>query len=172
VKSPSENTIRSPTRFDHKTTIVRGKPDIKWSFKYGYIRDTQYISYSRDINPPFVTFALGGTGWSASSPGRFNPGQRAPGTNWIAGLLDPGGSLEAVEKTQTSCPLKFVIRQNMSNTSAGTNTIMPYSSIISAVYKRAWVCSVWYHATQHWSGKSASSTAYVIEHQRDINFIQ
>jgi hypothetical protein len=31
----------------------------------------------------FLTSALAGGEWSASRPGRFIPGERAPGTHWI-----------------------------------------------------------------------------------------
>jgi hypothetical protein len=33
----------------------------------------------------FLTSALAGGEWSASRPGRFTPGERAPGTHWIGG---------------------------------------------------------------------------------------
>jgi hypothetical protein len=36
-----------------------------------------------------LTSALVGGEWSASRPCRFNPGERAPGTNWIGGWVDP-----------------------------------------------------------------------------------
>jgi hypothetical protein len=35
---------------------------------------------SRSIAPPYLTLALGGIELSASQPGRFTPGERAPGT--------------------------------------------------------------------------------------------
>jgi hypothetical protein len=38
------------------------------------------------------------SGWSASPPGRFTPGERAPGTHWIGGRVDPRASLDHVEK--------------------------------------------------------------------------
>jgi hypothetical protein len=31
--------------------------------------------------------------WSASRPGRLNPGERAPGTHWIGGWVDPRADL-------------------------------------------------------------------------------
>jgi hypothetical protein len=41
----------------------------------------------------FLTSALVGGEWSASHPGRFIPGERAPGTHWIGGwVLDPTGT--------------------------------------------------------------------------------
>jgi hypothetical protein len=36
--------------------------------------------------------------WSASRPGRFTPGERAPGTHWIEGWVGPRASLDDVEK--------------------------------------------------------------------------
>jgi hypothetical protein len=36
----------------------------------------------------FLTSALAGVEWSASLPGRFTPGGRAPGIHWIAGWVD------------------------------------------------------------------------------------
>jgi hypothetical protein len=40
------------------------------------------------ISPPLLTSALDGGGWSASYPGRFTPGERAPGTHLI-GWMGP-----------------------------------------------------------------------------------
>jgi hypothetical protein len=37
------------------------------------------------IAPPFLTSALDGSKWSASPPGRFTPGEMAPGTHWMGG---------------------------------------------------------------------------------------
>jgi hypothetical protein len=36
----------------------------------------------------FLTSALVGGEWSTSRPGRFTPGERAPGTHWIGGWVD------------------------------------------------------------------------------------
>jgi hypothetical protein len=36
--------------------------------------------------------------WSASRPGRYTPGERAPGTLWIGGWVDPRAGLDDVEK--------------------------------------------------------------------------
>jgi hypothetical protein len=46
----------------------------------------------------FFTSAPDGGEWSASRPSRFTPGERAPGTHWIEGWLDPRTGLEEVEK--------------------------------------------------------------------------
>jgi hypothetical protein len=45
---------------------------------------------SGGIAPPFLTSALDGGEWSASLPGRFTPGERAPDTHWIGGCMGPG----------------------------------------------------------------------------------
>jgi hypothetical protein len=45
----------------------------------------------------FLTSALVGE-LSASRPGRFISGARAPGTHWIGGWVGPGTSLDDVEK--------------------------------------------------------------------------
>jgi hypothetical protein len=45
----------------------------------------------------FLTSALVGSDWKASRPGRFNPGERAPGTNWIGVWVGPGTGLDDVE---------------------------------------------------------------------------
>jgi hypothetical protein len=36
--------------------------------------------------------------WSASLPGRSSPGERALGTHWVGGLVDPTAGLGDVEK--------------------------------------------------------------------------
>jgi hypothetical protein len=46
----------------------------------------------------FSTSALVGGEWSASRPGRFTPGEKAPGTHWIGGWVDPGAGLDDMEK--------------------------------------------------------------------------
>jgi hypothetical protein len=46
----------------------------------------------------FLTSTLDGGEWSASRPGRFTPGVRAPGTHLIGGCEDPRASLDAVAK--------------------------------------------------------------------------
>jgi hypothetical protein len=43
--------------------------------------------------------------WSASRPGRFNIGERALGTHYIGGWLDPRTDLDDVEKIK-SCPYR------------------------------------------------------------------
>jgi hypothetical protein len=46
----------------------------------------------------FLTLALAGGEWSASRPGRFTPGERAPSTHWIGGWVNPKSGLDDVEK--------------------------------------------------------------------------
>jgi hypothetical protein len=46
----------------------------------------------------FLTSALVECEWSASRPGRCTPGERAPGTRWIEGWVDPRASLDDLEK--------------------------------------------------------------------------
>jgi hypothetical protein len=57
----------------------------------------------------FLTSALGRGEWSASRPGRFTPGERAPGTHWIRGWVDPRASLDNLEKR------KLIIANKMYN---------------------------------------------------------
>jgi hypothetical protein len=49
------------------------------------------------ITPPFLTSLPGGDEWSASGPGRFNPGERAVGTHWIGGWVVRRAGLDASE---------------------------------------------------------------------------
>jgi hypothetical protein len=46
----------------------------------------------------FLTLALVGGEWSASRPGLFTPGERAPSSHWIGGWVGPRASLDNVEK--------------------------------------------------------------------------
>jgi hypothetical protein len=46
----------------------------------------------------FSSLALDGGECSASHPGRFTPGERAPGTQFIGGYVGPRFSLKDVEK--------------------------------------------------------------------------
>jgi hypothetical protein len=46
----------------------------------------------------FLISALAGGEWSASRPVHFTPGERAPGTHWIGGWVDPTAGLDDVEK--------------------------------------------------------------------------
>jgi hypothetical protein len=46
----------------------------------------------------FLTLALVGHEWSASRPGRFNLVERALGTRWIGGWVNPRAGPDDVEK--------------------------------------------------------------------------
>jgi hypothetical protein len=46
----------------------------------------------------FLTSALARGEWSASRPDRFTPVERASGTHWIGGWVDPRAGLDDVEK--------------------------------------------------------------------------
>jgi hypothetical protein len=46
----------------------------------------------------FLTSALVGGEWSDSHPGRFTPGERAPGTHWIGGWVNSRTGMDDVEK--------------------------------------------------------------------------
>jgi hypothetical protein len=58
---------------------------------------------SGGIAPPFLASALDGGGWSASCPGLFTSGERAPGTHWIGLWVGLRAGLDVVEKLR-SCP--------------------------------------------------------------------
>jgi hypothetical protein len=51
-----------------------------------------------------LTSALDGGEWSASSPGRFTPRERGPGTHWIGGWVGPRAILDAVMKRKIPSP--------------------------------------------------------------------
>jgi hypothetical protein len=53
---------------------------------------------------PFSTSAPDGGEWAASRPGRFNPGERAPGIQWIGGWVCPRAALDAVAERQIPSP--------------------------------------------------------------------
>jgi hypothetical protein len=44
------------------------------------------------------------------APGRFTPRERAPGTHWIGGWVDPRGGLDAVEKRKFLPPPGLELR--------------------------------------------------------------
>jgi hypothetical protein len=48
----------------------------------------------------FFTAALAEGEWSALRPDRFTLGERAHGTHWIRGWMDPRAGLDDVEKRQ------------------------------------------------------------------------
>jgi hypothetical protein len=46
----------------------------------------------------FLTSAVAGGEWSASCPGRFNPGERSHAAHWIGGWVDPRAGLDNMKK--------------------------------------------------------------------------
>jgi hypothetical protein len=46
----------------------------------------------------FLTSALAGGEWSASHPGCFTPGERAPSTHWIGGRMNSRAGLDDMDK--------------------------------------------------------------------------
>jgi hypothetical protein len=46
----------------------------------------------------FLTTTLVGEEWSVSRPGHYTPRERALGTHWIGGWLDPKTGLNDIEK--------------------------------------------------------------------------
>jgi hypothetical protein len=46
----------------------------------------------------FLTSVPAGGEWSASRPDRLPPGEKAPGTHWIGGWVDPRAGLDYLEK--------------------------------------------------------------------------
>jgi hypothetical protein len=50
--------------------------------------------------PVFLTSALDGGEWSASSTGRFTPGERITGTHWIRDCVAPRAGLDVMKKRQ------------------------------------------------------------------------
>jgi hypothetical protein len=49
----------------------------------------------------FLTSSLVGGEWSTSRPGRFTPGERAPGTHWRGGWVDLRAGLDDLEKRKS-----------------------------------------------------------------------
>jgi hypothetical protein len=53
----------------------------------------------------FSTWALDGSEWSASRPGRaFNPRERTPGTHWTGGWVGPRAGLDTESRGKILCP--------------------------------------------------------------------
>jgi len=53
---------------------------------------------SGGIAPRIQTSAVAGCNWLASRPGRFIPGERAPSTHWIGGLMGARADLVSVAR--------------------------------------------------------------------------
>jgi hypothetical protein len=58
----------------------------------------------------FLTSALAEGEWSASRPGRFNPGERVPGSHWVGGLVDPRAGLDDKKKRKFLTVYGFELR--------------------------------------------------------------
>jgi hypothetical protein len=61
-----------------------------------------------------LTSTLVGGEWSASRPGRFIHGERAPGTHWIGGWVDLGAGMDDLEKTLPELELRPLGRPDRS----------------------------------------------------------
>jgi hypothetical protein len=70
-----------------------------WASRHGGVLGEWMYSSTHSL-----TSALDGGGWSASRPGHFTPRERAPGTNWIGGLMAPRAILDAVVKRKIPSP--------------------------------------------------------------------
>jgi hypothetical protein len=58
------------------------------------------------LSHEFLTSAPDTGVWSAARPGRFTPGERAPGTHWIECFVGPTAGLYAVMKIKIPCPCR------------------------------------------------------------------
>jgi hypothetical protein len=58
----------------------------------------------------FLTSVIPGGEWSGSRPGRFTAKERAPGTHWIGGWVDPRAGLDDVKKRNFLTPLGLELR--------------------------------------------------------------
>jgi hypothetical protein len=56
-----------------------------------------YVEVDIEIHV-FLLSALARGEWSASCPGRFTPGERTTGIQWIGGWADPRACLDDMEK--------------------------------------------------------------------------
>jgi hypothetical protein len=73
-------------------TVVPMKTSVFWEIS-GTVKIKTLVDKTHDS-------ALAGGQWSASRPGRFILGERAPGTHWIGSCVYPRASLDGVkEKT-------------------------------------------------------------------------
>jgi hypothetical protein len=58
----------------------------------------------------FLTSAIIRGEWSASRPGRFTHGERAPDTHWIGGWVGPRGDLDDMGKWKFFAPPGLELR--------------------------------------------------------------
>jgi hypothetical protein len=59
---------------------------------------------NRDIAPPFLTSTIDGGELSPPSPGSYIAWERAPGTHFIGGWVDPRASLDDVKRKFLTLP--------------------------------------------------------------------
>jgi hypothetical protein len=87
-----------------------------------------------------LTSAQDGGEWSASSPGRFTPKERAPGTHCMGGWMGPRAVLNAVVKRkipslrQESNPITPIVQpvaQRYTDWAITAPTILVYTVLIS-----------------------------------------
>jgi hypothetical protein len=79
----------------------------------------------------FLTSALVGGEWSASRSRHFTPGERAPGTYWIGGWVEPRAGLDDVDKRRFLTLLGLELR-----TLCRTRSPSLYRRAIPATYTK------------------------------------
>jgi hypothetical protein len=87
----------------------------------------------------FLTPVLVGGEWSASRPSRLNLWERAPGTHWIGGLVDPRTGLGDVAMTLERTSI-FIKCYKLISLSEVTDTIFcdiskVYSTVLASLTK-------------------------------------
>jgi hypothetical protein len=94
----------------------------------------------------FSASALGGGELSASRPGRFTPGERAPNIHWIGGWMGPGIGLDAVMKRKNLCPCW------------GSNPGHPICSSITILTELPWLTEV---VVGNWSKRKSYTSSEI-----------
>jgi hypothetical protein len=56
------------------------------------------------IDPHFLDLGTSPGEWSTSRPGRFTPGERAPGTHWIGGWVDLRAGVDVEKRKFLTLP--------------------------------------------------------------------
>jgi hypothetical protein len=57
-----------------------------------------------------MTSAIVGGEWSTSRPGRFTPGERAPGAHWIGGWMDHPSIVQPVASRYTDYAIPTLLQ--------------------------------------------------------------
>jgi hypothetical protein len=83
----------------------------------------------------FLTSALIGGEWSASRPGRFTPGERAPFTHWIGGC-GRRGEEKILDHTGTRTPTPRSSSLSLYRLSCPGSYVYIYIYIYIYIYKR------------------------------------